>query len=208
VKKILLLASALTVATPTAFAQSYSRFYLGGGTGFSKITQNYGSLEAVQAAPGSTGVSADRGSTPVRAFFGFKFSPNFGLEGGYQMFGTFGARQTTPTGTYDASWKVKGGYVDAIAFIPMGDAMNFGLKLGAIRATTDAKLSSPSSDSTTSENKFALRYGAALQVDFSRWFSFRADADVNRGATKGTQVGLTITPLDYTTWTGSLLLRF
>ncbi len=213
-KKILLLASALTVATPTAFAQSYSRFYLGAGLGQSKITEDFSNI--VQPVPGATSgnLSTDRTDTAARAFFGFRITPHFGLEAGYQTFGRFISRQniTAPVGmqgTYDTTWKVHGGHVDALLTMPMGDAMSISGKLGAIRATTDATSSTPLGKTTTTGNRFAFRYGVALQVDISKWFALRLDADVNKGATPGNLLGFSgDARLDYNVFTGNVLFKF
>ncbi len=215
-KKILLLASALTVATPTAFAQSYSRFYLGAGLGQSKITEEYDFTNIVQPVPGATAgyLSTDRTDTAGRAFFGFRITPHFGVEAGYQSFGRFNSRQTITApvgmeGSYDTTWKVHGGHIDALLTIPIGDVMSISGKLGAIRATTDVTSSTPLGNTTRSGNRFALRYGVALQVDMSKWFALRLDADVNKGATVGSLLGFSgDARLDYNVFTGNVLFKF
>ena len=217
VKKTLLLAAVLTAASSAALAQSSSpRFYIGGGLGQSKIVQDYNFSDFVVPVPGAmTGfLSTDRKGTPLRAFFGFKISPYFGIEAGFQSFGKFGSRQTITSpallaGSYDTSWTVSGAHVDGLLTLPIADVMSVSGKVGAIRATTNITSSTPFGGSTSTENRLALRYGAAFQVELSRSLAMRLDADVNKGATVGNALGFAgDVRLDYNVFTGSVLFKF
>jgi OmpA-OmpF porin, OOP family len=211
-KKTLLLAAAITMASTTAIAQtSLQRFYLGAGTGKTRIAGDVGDrILPVTGATASTS-TIDLNSTPARAFAGFRFSPHWGIEAGAQSLGRFEARRdvTLPAvATYESGWTVRGVYTDIIATMPIGDALSISGKLGAMRATTRVESIAAGVPTTASNSKFAFRYGVALQVDLNRWLAFRGDAEVNRGATNGNVGGLSSEAISYNVFTGSLILKF
>ncbi|MFM9883423.1 MAG: outer membrane beta-barrel protein [Burkholderiales bacterium] len=212
-KKTLLLAATLAAASSACVAQSAPRWYLGLGIGRASIAQDYsGSILAVPGATASD-VVVNSSDTAARLFTGFKITPYIGLEAGFQSFGKFGARNTVTApagvaGTYDSTWKVSGVHLDLIATLPLTDFMSLSGKAGVIRARTNVDSTAPGVTSSTSGDKFALRYGAAFQIDFSRWLAFRADAEINKDATKGSLVGIGDTPLDYRVLTGNILFKF
>ncbi len=212
-KKTLLLATAIVMASPTAFAQSsLQRFYLGGGGGISNITNNMDAVILPVAGATASSVTYDKTSNPVRAFAGFRFTPNWGIEVGAQSVGQFDARRvvTAPAATTtDASWTVRGGYADLVLSVPFGDdTWSVNGKVGAMRATTRMESTTAGVTTTSTGNKFAFRYGVGLQFSLNRWPAFRADAEVNKGATNSNLGGLSTDPLEYNVFTGSFLVKF
>ncbi|MFN0300432.1 MAG: outer membrane beta-barrel protein [Burkholderiales bacterium] len=212
-KKTLLLAATLAAASSTCFAQSASRWYLGAGIGSASIAQDYsGSILAVPGATTSN-VIVNSSDTPARIFAGLKFTPYVGLETGFQSFGKYGARNVVSApagvaGTYDTTWKVSGVHLDLIATLPITDSMSLSGKAGVIRARTQVESTAPGFTSSASGDKFSFRYGAAFQIDFSSWLAFRADAEINKNATKGSLVGINDPSLDYRVITGNVIFKF
>jgi Outer membrane protein beta-barrel domain len=211
-KKTLLLASAIAMASSTAFAQSsLQRFYIGGGTGMSKIAGDLPNF--ILPVPGATSssVTFDSTDTPARLFAGFRLTPHWSIEGGALSLGRFEAKREVilpAAATYEAAWSVRGGYADILFTLPIGDFIGVSAKVGALGAQTRLTSTDVGITSTRSGKKFAFRYGVAVQADLNRWIAFRADAEVNKGATNGNLGNLSTSPLDYNVFTGSLVLKF
>src|SRR6266480_2733739 len=82
----------LTVLPSISHAQD-SRFYIGGSIGRSQVKIDTGAFadETTAAGLGNTGYGANNSDTGWKLFAGYKFHPNFAVEGGYVDLGKFSA---------------------------------------------------------------------------------------------------------------------
>src|SRR5437879_7979787 len=79
----------LALAIPTGASAQDSPWYIGGSIGQSRVKLDTGGLSSDLAAAGmaNTGFSANETDTGFKLFGGYRFHPNFAVEGGYAELG-------------------------------------------------------------------------------------------------------------------------
>jgi OOP family OmpA-OmpF porin len=127
-----LLAASITAACCVAapahaqlqFGRMDTSLYIGGAVGGSRFKH------ACEDVP----VSCDRTDTAWKAFVGYQFTPNIGIEGGYVDMGKATASGVTGGAFVDASAKVRGVELVAVGTYPITNQFAVYGKLGAIRS--------------------------------------------------------------------------
>jgi OOP family OmpA-OmpF porin len=211
-KSLLVAASAAALFAAQAHAQGQSdRLYLGGGIGYSKITESFADSSLAVPAATSSVFTSKRTDTAAQAFIGFKLSPHIALEAGYLSLGKFGGRRDVfapVAGTVDLSWKVRGVFTDLRVIWPMFDRFALHGKIGVIRANTQARLDNFGTVTEEDGNRLALRYGIGAQYDLTQNFALRADAEVIKRGTNRNLVNVGGDTIDYNLISGSAILKF
>ena len=89
----------LALAIPLGASAQESPWYIGGSIGQSRVKLDTGGLSSDLAAAGmaDTGFSANETDTGLKLFGGYRFHPNFSVEGGYVELGEFSASGTVTT---------------------------------------------------------------------------------------------------------------
>ena len=152
-----------------------------------------------------TSINDDERDIGYKAFGGYKFTPNFALEGGYFDLGKFSYSATTsPAGTSNGSTKLSGFNVDAVGILPLTDKFSAFGRIGAQYAKAKDSFSGngAASFANSSPSKGAANYklGAGVQYDFTdnvglrtEWERYRInDAVGNRGDIDMLSVGLVV----------------
>jgi len=121
-------------------SSAYAQFYLGGGVG-----QGHASLPSSSASiPTALGTVQFSGSgdksndTSYKLYGGYQFTPNWGVEIGYDNLGnSYSARGTGTLGalsaTLGADYKIDNWYVAGTGTLPVGGGFSFLGKLGVVR---------------------------------------------------------------------------
>ena len=176
---------AASLATGVARAQS-QRGYVGVGVGSSNASFNSSdfSLGLPQVSE-----SADKTSTGMKAFVGFRFNRNFAAELGYVDLGKFKYNYNGGgAGSAELDYKVSGFTVSGIAAWPVTEDFSLFGRLGAFGSTAKISLASATGNVATSlanvgitvgsgasANKTNLYYGAGAQYDFTRHIAARVE---------------------------------
>jgi OOP family OmpA-OmpF porin len=141
----------------TAAAQGY----IGVGAGLTRADL-CGDLNALGAT------SCDDKDTGWKLFGGYKFTPNFAVEGAWIDLGKVSAS----AGGATATGKVDGFQVAAVGMYPINPQFGIFGKVGAYR--WDATVSAPGFGSV-SDNGTDIMFGAGVNWNFSRQFGMRAE---------------------------------
>jgi OmpA-OmpF porin, OOP family len=136
----ILLGVALSVgiSTPTN-AQSNPYFYVGGGVGQSRADIDNNRIVSTLFGSGlrTTTISQDDHDTAYKAFAGYQFNPNFGLEVGYFNLGKFGfVANTQPPGSLSGQIKIQGYNADLVGTYPFTDSFSAFAKVGVAMSRT------------------------------------------------------------------------
>jgi OOP family OmpA-OmpF porin len=138
--------------------------YVGGSIGITSIDL-CGDLFAVGAT------SCDDEDTGLKVFGGYKFNPNFAVEGGWADFGEISASVGTATVTAESDAL----FISALGAIPLGKRASIFGKIGlffwdaTIAGTGIAPISDDGSD---------IMFGAGFGFDFTSQFAMRAEWEV------------------------------
>jgi OOP family OmpA-OmpF porin len=142
-------------------------------------------LAGLQPSLGLSGVSSDGRDMGYRAFLGYQFNRQLGLELGVFDLGKFSTRATLdPSGQLDGRLRVQGGSLDLVGTVPLGDRLDLLLRGGAQYARTRSRYegsgSAAGASGTGSERKLGYKFGAGLQLAISPSFLMRAEAEQYR----------------------------
>lgn len=143
-------AVAMAVALPAAAQRSsdWNRVYLGVDAGQSKFKD---------ACNGIAG--CDDKDTALGAFVGYRFHPNFAVEGGYHDLG----KAAAPGADYKANaWEL-----DGLASWPLGNRFSVYGKLGAFRGQAKSQ--------GFTDNNTKATYGLGAQFGMTRNLGLRAE---------------------------------
>ncbi len=157
------------------------------------------SIIAAGVAPSALTSSADETDTTWKLQVGYRFNPNFAVEGGYVDLGkfTYDARATVPAATRHGDIKIDGWNVDLVGYLPFSESLTGFAKLGAFAYDVTFTCSGtgiPCSNQTRSASGTSTHYGLGVAWTFSRNWFLRAEYDVydrvgdsfNRTGTQGT----------------------
>jgi OmpA-OmpF porin, OOP family len=156
------------VANSVMAANDDSGFYLGGGLGVS----NY-------KADCPQEYSCSNPTVNFKLLAGYKFMPNFALEGGYNNYGKI--KQTYDAGEYGKDkhkYSLHNFTLAGVGIIPVGNEMQLFGKLGMhfsrLKYSRDDSIFGQSSGSSH-YNKNGLLMGAGFQFDFTRNLAGRVE---------------------------------
>jgi len=171
-KKILLAGlSAFALTTSIGVnAQTSNQYYAGFGVGSSK---SYG----INGDSGGVSVTGDSSKTSVKAFVGYQFTPNWGIEGQYSDLGnrtvtlTAGALNGS-IGARSDQWSIAG-----TGTMPLSNGFALSGKLGVSRNHTTGGTVCLGAACTTvgASNKTDLLAGVGLSYSFSKQWAVRGE---------------------------------
>ncbi len=169
-----------------AFAQD-SYYYGGVGVGQSRSMVKDGEMADMLRANGamSSTISKTESDTTFKAFAGYQFNRNIGVEAGYFNLGKSGfTANTMPTGTYTTERKIDGVNLDLVGTLPLTDKWSALARVGANYATVKDNSTSTGAvrlpSGSTSVSSLNYRYGLGVQYEINQSLLVRAEADLNR----------------------------
>lgn len=192
------------VMSPLAAAED-SGWLVGGSIGQTKAKIDDARITAQLAGSGfvTTSMVDDKRDTGYKIFGGYKFNPNFALEGGYFDLGKFGFTSTTiPAGTLNGNIKLRGLNLDAVGMLPITERFSAFGRFGAQYAQAKDSFTGTGAvvPTNASPKKSAINYKAGLGVQYNltdslglrgEWERFRINDGVgNKGDVDMLSVGL------------------
>ena len=200
------------VCLPTLAQDSYSSdkvnntgWYAGGNAGRTSATVDNGRITRELAASGfaTTSIADRERSTGYKLYGGYKFNPNFALEGGYVDLGKFGfTANTLPVGSLNGDIRLRGFNLDAVGILPLSDRFSAQARIGlasmqardTFSGTGAVGVSNPNPSKRDTNIKvgvgleYAITPNLGVRGDFER---YRVnDAVGNRGHIDMVSVGL------------------
>ncbi|MHB1100948.1 MAG: OmpA family protein [Burkholderiales bacterium] len=176
--KIWVALSLLGMGTASAQADDINGWYAGAGIGQSRSNFNNAGI-AAGVGSAATAISSDSRGTAYKLFGGYKFNPNFALEGGYFNLGKFGLSSVTPA--LNGTMKVDGWNLDALGILPMSDKFSFYGRLGLQYANTrDSFTGTGVTNTGPSKNATNYKAGLGLQYDITPSAELRGEWETYR----------------------------
>jgi OOP family OmpA-OmpF porin len=173
-----------------AVPKTATGWYAGGAIGDGGFRTGYDQTMSTIASTGATRatVSADAKETMWKAYYGYRFSPRFSIEGGYWNFGkpSYSASITAPlpVTTMRRSFSAEGYGADAVLWLPVTKTVSGFGKIGAIQTITRASFAAPGGALTAlpaeSVRKLNGRGGLGLQVDIRQDLAARFEIETVR----------------------------
>lgn len=152
-----------------------SGMYAGVGVGRAKSNFNSTGI-ATSLGTTATTTSESRWDNAYKLFGGYKFNPNFALEGGYFDLGKSGFSANTPGGPLNGSLKVSGWNLDALGILPMSDNFSIFGRLGLQNARTKDSFSGAGVINTgPTRNETNYKAGLGVQYDFNQSVGLRGE---------------------------------
>ena len=108
-------------------------WYAGANAGRTSATVDNARITRELAAQGftTTSISDRERSTGYKLYGGYKFNPNFALEGGYVDLGKFGfTANTLPVGSLNGDIRLRGFNLDAVGILPLTDRLSAQARIG------------------------------------------------------------------------------
>jgi len=184
VYSFLFLISALSIAAGVRAQSQGAYIGVGAGSSNASFNSNDFSLGIPQVSE-----SADKTSTGIKAFAGFRFNKYFGAEVGYVDLGKFKYNYNGgAAGSAGIDYKVSGFTVSGIGALPVSEDFSLFGRVGAFGSTAKFSLASATGNVATalanagfgvgsgdSANKTTLYYGVGAQYDFAGKFGARVE---------------------------------
>lgn len=178
----ILAASAISLVTAAAFAGDW---YVAGSLGQSKVKDTGKSdIDAALVSVGVTGLSSslDDTDTAYKLQLGYKFTPNWAIEGGYVDLGQFeyNAAFTGPVaGSANAKIEATGWNIAGVGTLPINDQFSVFGKLGLIDAKVKGSVSATGGGATASgsasKTKAKANWGIGANYAFDKQWGIRAE---------------------------------
>ena len=176
----------LALAIPTGASAQDSPWYIGGSIGQSRVKLDTGGLSSDLAAAGmaNTGFSANETDTSFKLFGGYRFHPNFAVEGGYAELGKFSASGTVTTFNFvpivPLPTKVtievgQGLHLAVVGNVPLANQFSVFGRLGAYNMRTEMKVTVSGISSSESARNTGFLLGAGVGYDFTRNVGMRVE---------------------------------
>jgi len=176
----------LALAIPTGASAQDSPWYIGGSIGQSRVKLDTGGLSSDLAAAGmaNTGFSANETDTGFKLFGGYRFHPNFAVEGGYAELGKFSASGTVTTFNFvpivPLPTKVtievgQGLHLTVVGNVPLANQFSVFGRLGAYNMRTEMKVTVSGISSSESARNTGFLLGAGVGYDFTRNVGMRVE---------------------------------
>jgi len=174
-------------------AATASDLYLLGEVTHSKNTLSSNIFDSALSGAGASSPSSSvkGGSNQFRLQLGYKFNPNFALEGGYIDFGKakYSASYTTPTGTASGTVKAGGLDIAALAILPLNDSFSVFGKAGLVAARVKSDLSSSLVSSSVKSNVVRPLLGLGAIYKLNESLDLRAEYEYVNGLGKSSTTG-------------------
>ena len=173
------LAAALSLSMASAFAGDWYGVVSAGQSRIPSDTKSQ--TDSSLTGLGVTGLSSsmDDNDTGYKFQLGYKFSPNWALEGGYVDLGKFNYNATFTGGTANAQVKASGINLAAVGTYPISEQFSIFGKLGFIDAKVEenASATGPGGAGTgsASSTKVKTNYGFGASYSFSKDWGVRAE---------------------------------
>ena len=154
---------ALLALSSTALADG---FYGVGEVTYSSNSLDHAHFDGALLANGATGLSSEDSGSGYhwRLQGGYRFNPNFALEGGYIDFGKADYTASYNGGSAHGSLKAGGVDLAALLLLPLGDSFTVFGKLGAVAAKVDSTLTAGAPASLASSSDSVHVYEPLLGV--------------------------------------------
>jgi OOP family OmpA-OmpF porin len=172
------------VTCPLAMADDSAGWYGGASVGRSRTKIDNGRIadDLLGAGVTSVSVSDDKRDTGYKLFGGYQFNKYFALEAGYFDLGEFHfTANTTPAGTLNGTFKVRGVNFDAVGMLPISDKFSAFARVGANYANTRDSFNGSGAvvvtNSSPSKYDTNWKAGLGLQYDFARALAMRVEAE-------------------------------
>ena len=174
------------VGMPSAIAaDTSSGFYVGGNVGQSRVKIDTGAIDAAILSTGLVATSATTAQETdigLKLFAGYRFHPNFAVEGDYFNLGVFTTTTVTtgPAVTLSGTAKNENGFnLDLVGIVPFNDSFSGFARLGVQNSETKISLVGVGPGGTaafsTSESKTNWKAGLGLQYYFTKSIGARAE---------------------------------
>ncbi len=163
----------VAIGVPALAADTGTGFYLGGNVGQSRAKIDTGAISAGCVAAGfaTCATSADEEDVGFKLFAGYRFHPNFAVEGGYFNLGKFNFTTVTtgPAATVAGEAKNDNGFnLDLVGIVPFDPSFSGFARVGAQTSKTTVSLAVPGFAFSNSETKTSWKAGLGLQYDFTK----------------------------------------
>jgi len=176
----------LALAIPPGASAQESPWYIGGSIGQSRVKLDTGGLSRDLAAAGmaNNGFSANETDTGFKLFGGYRFHPNFAVEGGYAELGKFSASGTVTTFNFvpivPLPTKVtievgQGLHLAVVGNVPLANQFSVFGRLGAYNMRTEMKVTVSGISSSESARNTGFLLGAGVGYDFTRNVGMRVE---------------------------------
>lgn len=172
-------AAALSLTMASAFAGDW---YLVGSIGQSKVKDaGKGDIDAALVSAGATGLSSslDDTDTGYKFQLGYRFNPNWAIEGGYVDLGKFNYNATFTGGTASAQVKASGLNIAGVGTYPINDQFSVFGKLGFIDGKVEESITATGPGGTASGSASATKvkanYGFGATYNLSKAWGLRAE---------------------------------
>lgn len=159
-------------------------WYAGANAGRTSATVDNARITRELAASGlaTTSISDRESSTGYKLFGGYKFSPNFALEGGYVNLGKFGfTANTLPTGTLNGDIRLRGFNLDAVGILPLTDRFSAQARVGLASIQARDNFSGTGAVSVSNPNPSKrdtnIKLGVGLEYAISPNLGVRGDLE-------------------------------
>ena len=163
------------VGMPSAMAaDTVTGFYIGGNVGQSRAKIDTAATDAAVLATGLVATSATTAretDTGFKLFAGYRFHPNFAVEGGYFNLGKFTTTTVTtgPALTIAGEIKNDNGFnLDLVGIAPFNDSFSGFARVGLQTSKTTQSAAAGGVALSTNETKTSYKAGLGLQYDFTK----------------------------------------
>jgi OOP family OmpA-OmpF porin len=179
------IAALAALAAPAAMAQD-TGWYAGGSIGRTGATIDDDRIRGGLAGQGlATNSIEDRErDNGFKAFGGYQFNRNIGVEAGYFDLGKFGyTARTTPAGSLTGDMSVKGLNVDVVGTLPLTDRFSVLGRVGVTSAQSVGDFSAtgsarvPYASAHSSQRFTNAKWGAGVAYAFTDALSVRLEAE-------------------------------
>ena len=161
-------------------ADAGTGFYLGGNVGGSRVKIDTAGIDAAVRAAGATtsATTANENDTGFKLFAGYRFHPNFAVEGGYFNLGKFTTTTVTTGPALTVAGEVKndnGFNLDLVGIVPFNDAFSGFARVGVQNSKTTVSAAAGGVGVSLSETKTNWKAGLGVQYDFTKNIGARAE---------------------------------
>ena len=159
-------------------------WYAGGNAGRTSATVDNARITRELASSGfaTTSIADRERSTGYKLYGGYKFNPNFALEGGYVDLGKFGfTANTLPVGSLNGDIRLRGFNLDAVGILPLSDRFSAQARIGLTSMQARDNFSGTGAvvvrNPNPSERATNYKLGVGLEYAISPNLSVRGDLE-------------------------------
>jgi len=130
-------------------------------------------------------VDEDKTSTGLKAFFGYSFSRNFAVEGGYAQLGKSKVSMDfrsglNSVGTFDMDYKMTAVFIDVVGTLPLNEKWSLIGRVGVAHGKTSASMNGQPisfavSNDDKSDTETREKFGAGIDYNVNAKFTVRTE---------------------------------